>query len=1001
MLSRSLNTFMNAMTYSEFTMYPFATQNVQDYLNLLSVYLDAVFFPKLDRTDFLQEGHRLEFETIDDSKTPLGFKGVVYNEMKGAMSDPGALFSERLVRSLYDTPESPYHHNSGGDPEKILDLTYEQLVDFHRRHYHPSNCAFFSYGDLPPPLDAVEQHVLSRFSSVVDDDIDESNATRDIRDHVTHRVPRWTAPRVESVTGPVDPMIVDPNRQHKISLSFLCNQPHDKPLQMFGLNLLSFLLVDGPTSPMYQQLIESELGSDYAPATGFHGQWQESFLSIGLSGVHKDRVDEVSDRIMSTARSVMRKGFEDDRIEAAFHLCELTHKRVGAKYGIKLIEGMVPHFVHGSEVTTPLFVGEMIEQLQARLDAGSPYFQALLDRFVLQNKHRLQLTMAPDEEHAAKLLERERQRLQTVAAEVAKDPQRQQRIINDAQQVAMLAQRGVGANDPNIDMLPTLVVDDIDRQVRRSKFAPVRAMGNTKVYSLESPTNGVGIFHALIKVNDLPQFLRPYLPVFASVATDMGAGEMDYMKLAQRLDLHTGGIKAVVNVFNQYDAMDTYDQSIAFGGSALKHKVSYLLDLCAKIMTQPRIDDVRHLRNLLLQTFQDAGSAVTNASDSFAQMYAASTTSPGAAAREMYSGISSVRFLNSLITGVALGLDDVGDQDEEQVIQWAYLTSLNLVALAEHLFSNGVDRVMVVGDSETLDAFEKPLEGFLDVCQAYENTTVSTIAASVREGMYMHSGVGMDYDVDKNAEISHEEAMELHQKKQKDRETTKDLGGDQLAASMAPMDGNTAALMRAPPPSKRTFIALPVQVHNVAMVVPTVPLSHEDNAKLLVLSRMINSHLHSTVREQGGAYGVFAVQSQDTFNFTSFRDPHVERTIEAFRNVVHSAMPTLRRNFQMCRDEALLDIFGTSDAPQSPSQQGSHLFYRGISDDDRQAYRDRLFAVTLADIEYVADKYLSPEQLHRAHVAVLGDEHDIPQSVTRDEAWQVQDASGNVLTFES
>jgi Zn-dependent M16 (insulinase) family peptidase len=159
MLKRSLNSFMNAMTASDWTLYPFSSMNRKDFRNLLDIYLDAAFFPRLTERDFSQEGHRLEYAVGDDPSTPLEYKGVVYNEMKGAMSDPSSLLSQRMSTHLY--PTTTYHYNSGGEPAEIPSLSWQQLRDFHARYYHPSNSYFFSSGnlDLPALLAIVEERV--------------------------------------------------------------------------------------------------------------------------------------------------------------------------------------------------------------------------------------------------------------------------------------------------------------------------------------------------------------------------------------------------------------------------------------------------------------------------------------------------------------------------------------------------------------------------------------------------------------------------------------------------------------------------------------------------------------------------------------------------------------------------------------------------------------------------------------------------------------------------
>uniref|UniRef100_A0A3B4G507 Pitrilysin metalloproteinase 1 n=1 Tax=Pundamilia nyererei TaxID=303518 RepID=A0A3B4G507_9CICH len=245
MLSRSLSTFMNAFTASDYTMYPFSTQNGKDFQNLLSVYLDAVFFPCLREQDFWQEGWRLENEDPTDNNSPLMFKGVVFNEMKGAFSDNERLYAQHLQNKLY--PDHTYSVVSGGEPLAIPDLTWEQLKQFHATHYHPSNARFFTYGDLPlePHLKQIQEEALSKFDCI------------DPKTEVPSQ-PRWTSPKEDRVTCSPDPLAPDPNKQNTVCVSYLLGENgfeerriealiHKLEIQIkhqttnFGLSLASYI----------------------------------------------------------------------------------------------------------------------------------------------------------------------------------------------------------------------------------------------------------------------------------------------------------------------------------------------------------------------------------------------------------------------------------------------------------------------------------------------------------------------------------------------------------------------------------------------------------------------------------------------------------------------------------------------------------------------------------------------------------------------------------------
>ena len=267
MLKRSLSSFMNALTASDWTFYPFSTQNTKDFYNLMQVYLDAVFFPLLRERDFRQEGHRLEFADPGDSASPLVFKGVVYNEMKGAMADASSLLHRHLTRGLY--PTTTYGFNSGGEPEQILQLTYEQLRQFHAAFYHPANAYIFTYGDLPlvDHLAAVERLALSQFGPLqVDSSVPDEQ--------------RLPAPRRLEATFAADADEADGQRC-LVQVGWLAC-PLSDSFERLAMSLLSELLLGNPAAPLYQALLDSGLGQNLAPGSGYADENRETYFAVGL-----------------------------------------------------------------------------------------------------------------------------------------------------------------------------------------------------------------------------------------------------------------------------------------------------------------------------------------------------------------------------------------------------------------------------------------------------------------------------------------------------------------------------------------------------------------------------------------------------------------------------------------------------------------------------------------------------------------------------------------------
>ncbi|HEX9873787.1 MAG TPA: insulinase family protein, partial [Deferrimonas sp.] len=266
MLKRSLNTFMNAMTASDWTLYPFSSQNTKDFYNLLDIYLDAAFFPLLRERDFRQEGHRIEFARPDDPQSPLEFKGVVYNEMKGAMASPPSLLGRRLAKALY--PTTTYGHNSGGEPAEIPDLTWEALRTFHASYYHPSNAWFYTCGNLPleKHLAVIESRVLSQFER------------REVQSEVPPEI-RFDAPRSVTETFPLAPG-EETGRRSLVQVGWLTCDISDS-FERLALTILSSLLVGNPAAPLYKALLDSGLGDNLAPGTGYNDDNRTTYFAAG------------------------------------------------------------------------------------------------------------------------------------------------------------------------------------------------------------------------------------------------------------------------------------------------------------------------------------------------------------------------------------------------------------------------------------------------------------------------------------------------------------------------------------------------------------------------------------------------------------------------------------------------------------------------------------------------------------------------------------------------
>ncbi len=289
MLRRSLNTFMNAFTSSDWTAYPFASQNRKDFDNLLEVYLDAVFFSRLDPLDFAQEGHRIEFAKAGNPNSELVYKGVVFNEMKGAMSSVEQALWHTLCKYLY--PTTTYHYNSGGDPEHIPDLTYEQLKAFYHSHYHPSNAIFMTFGDIP----AIQhQGVFEKAPCAISTNCAHPGAAR-------------TAParplRVQDVTPTTR---TTPRHKTHIVIGWLLGESADLK-QLLEAQLLSSVLLDNSASPLQHALETTDLGRAPSPLCGLEDSMRELVFCCGIEGSEAEHADALEAMVLEVIEQVAER----------------------------------------------------------------------------------------------------------------------------------------------------------------------------------------------------------------------------------------------------------------------------------------------------------------------------------------------------------------------------------------------------------------------------------------------------------------------------------------------------------------------------------------------------------------------------------------------------------------------------------------------------------------------------------------------------------------------
>uniref|UniRef100_A0AAQ5Y5W7 Presequence protease, mitochondrial n=1 Tax=Amphiprion ocellaris TaxID=80972 RepID=A0AAQ5Y5W7_AMPOC len=623
MLNRSLSTFMNAFTASDYTMYPFSTQNGKDFQNLLSVYLDAVFFPCLREQDFWQEGWRLENENPTDPSSPLVFKGVVFNEMKGAFSDNERLYAQHLQNKLY--PDHTYSVVSGGEPLAIPDLTWEQLKQFHATHYHPSNARFFTYGDLPLEnhLKQIQEEALSRFERI------EPNTE-------VPSQPHWTSPREDHVTCSPDALAPDPTRQNTLCVSYLLGDITDT-FEGFTLSLLSSLMISGPNSPFYKSLIEPKIGTDFSCVVGYDGSTKEASFSIGLQGMAEEDTERVKEIISQTIDDIIENGFEEERIEALLHKIEIQMKHQSTNFGLSLASYIASSWNHDGDPVELLRISESVAKFKQALKENPRFLQDKVKHYFKENTHRLTLSMSPEDDYLEKQAKAEEEKLHK-KIEVLSDGDRKE--IYEKGLELLAAQ----SKTQDASCLPALKVSDIEPTI---PITPVETSftGGVPVQYCEQPTNGLVYFRAMCSLNTLPDDLKLYVPLFCSVITKMGCGDLDYRQQAQQMEMRTGGMSVSTQVIPDSNHLDTFEQGILLFSSCLERNVPHMFELWSDIFNKPHFNDEERLRVLVMMSAQELANGISYSGHMYAMSRASRYLTPAGDLQETFGGIEQVKFM--------------------------------------------------------------------------------------------------------------------------------------------------------------------------------------------------------------------------------------------------------------------------------------------------------------------------------------------------------------------
>ncbi|MGB0712960.1 MAG: insulinase family protein [Gammaproteobacteria bacterium] len=674
MTRRSLNTFMNAFTASDWTAYPFASQNRKDFNNLLDVYLDAVFFPRLDPLDFAQEGHRVELENPQDPDSELVFKGVVFNEMKGAMSSPVRRLYQAMSSNLF--PTVTYHWNSGGEPENIPDLSYQQLKDFHARHYHPSNAIFMTYGDIPAEEHQAhfEDKALGRFS----------------REDVAFAVPqeqRYPAPRTVETRYALDGDEDTGGKTHVV-MGWLLGANTDVRGSMQA-HLLNGVLLDNSASPLRHALETTDLAASPSDLCGLDDSTREMTFMCGVEGSEPEHAEAVEDLILGVLQDVAANGVEQGLVESVLHQLELHQREVGGggfPYGLQLMVNALGPAIHGGDPVAVLNIDGVLEELRESIKDPA-YIPGLVRSLLLDNSHRVRLTMVPDTHLSERQTAAEAARLASLKAGLNKESREQ--IVKLAE---ALEERQMQQDDP--ELLPKVTLEDVpdDMPIAEGTQGSVHGQALTR---FAQGTNGLVYEQVICELPELSETEVDDLYLFTDLVTELGCGARDYRETQAWQAAVTGGVSARSSIRSSIDDVTRGQGFLVLAGKALVRNAGELAGLMHETFTAARFDELSRIRELVAQSRAYRWSSITDRGHSLAMTAAAARLAPMSALSHRWSGLGGLVTLKNL------------DQSLKEDAALEALAA-RLEALRDRL-SKAPRRFLAVAEEERLEALERDL----------------------------------------------------------------------------------------------------------------------------------------------------------------------------------------------------------------------------------------------------------------------------------------------------
>ena len=672
----SLNTFLNAMTYPDKTVYPVASINDQDFKNLMHVYMDAVLHPNIYQRKeiFSQEGWHYELEKEEDE---LKYNGVVYNEMKGAFSSPESMLYRMIQNSMF--PDTSYGVESGGDPDYIPELSYEQFIEFHKTYYHPSNSYIYLYGemDYEERLNWLDKEYLNQYEKL------------QVNSEVKLQKPFDSCREVSAFYSLSEEEEAKDNTY--LSYNTVIGNALDKELGL-TFQALDYVLLQAPGAPVKQALLDAGIGSDII------GGFEDEILQPSLMIIAKNSEEEKKEQFVNIIKEVLSKliteGIEEKSLRAAINYYEFKYREAdfgqfpkGLMYGLRAMSSWLyddkKPFLHLKDTTGYTFLKDKI---------GTGYYEKVIKEYLLENAFSSIVILKPKAGLNSEKEEQLKRRLSSYKETLSKEEIA--RIIRETKELKEYQE--IPSSKEELEAIPLLTREDIEKKIEPLANMEHELQG-VKVIHHNVYTNKIAYLRLLFNIKEVPKELLPYASLLSYVIGYVDTENYTYLDLSNEINIHTGGISTNVRSFSIKGNTDQYYPVFEFSSKVLYDNLSEAFRLMEEMLHRTKVTDTKRLKEIVGEMKSKLQMHFNSAGHSVAVDRAMSYYSVHGLFKEITTGISFYKFIEELN-------DNFTDRAEQTVAK--------LKELMQMIFTRDNLLVSITSDEEGFERFSNKFTGF-------------------------------------------------------------------------------------------------------------------------------------------------------------------------------------------------------------------------------------------------------------------------------------------------